>query len=73
VHRRLLEARAGGAGIILISEDLDEVLSLSDRVVAIHAGRVTEAGPTETLDRGRLGLMMAGHTGAEHAPEGEAA
>ncbi|MBN9671211.1 ABC transporter ATP-binding protein [Roseibium aggregatum] len=66
VHRRLLEARARGAGVILISEDLDELMRLSDRIAVIHRGELSNAEPTETLDRGTLGLRMAGH-GAEDA------
>ncbi len=61
VHRRLLAARDGGAGIVLISEDLDELLTLSDRVAVMAGGRLSEARPTETLNRGTLGMMMAGH------------
>jgi simple sugar transport system ATP-binding protein len=61
VHRRLLAAREAGAGILLISEDLDELLTLSDRVAVMAGGRLSEARPTETLDRGTLGMMMAGH------------
>ena len=57
VARRLLEARADGAGVILISEDLDEILSLADRVVVVHDGTLVEA---DTQDRERIGLMMAG-------------
>lgn len=57
VARRLLEARARGAGVVLISEDLDEILSLSDRIIVIHDGVLTEA---TTRDRAALGLIMAG-------------
>ena len=60
VGRRLLDARTRGAGILLISEDLDELLALSDRIVVIHDGRLAEAA---TKDRAAIGLMMAG----EHA------
>ncbi len=60
VARRLLEARGRGAGVLLISEDLDEVLALSDRILVIHDGQVAEA---DTRDREAIGLMMAG----EHA------
>jgi general nucleoside transport system ATP-binding protein len=60
VHAWLLEARERGAGILLISEDLDEVLRLADRAIAIHAGRLSAAVPTAGLDARRLGLMMAG-------------
>ena len=57
VGRRLLEARARGAGVVLISEDLDEILGLSDRILVIRDGHLVEA---ETHDRERIGLMMAG-------------
>jgi len=59
VERRLLEARKNGSGILLISEDLDEILRLSDRVLVIHSGVLTEI---ENLDREQIGLMMAGET-----------
>lgn len=57
VARRLLEARARGAGVVLISEDLDEILGLADRIVVIHDGEMHAA---DTRDRAALGLMMAG-------------
>lgn len=57
VARRLLEARARGAGVVLISEDLDEILNLSDRIMVIHDGQLIEARNT---DRAAIGLMMAG-------------
>ncbi|MEJ8472933.1 ABC transporter ATP-binding protein [Roseibium algae] len=66
VHRRLLEARARGAGVILISEDLDELMRLSDRIAVIHRGHLSAPDPTEILDRGTLGLRMAGQS-KEHA------
>ena len=60
VHRRLLEARAQGTAILLISEDLDEVMDLSDRIHAIVGGRLSPAVARDRVDRQRLGLMMAG-------------
>jgi simple sugar transport system ATP-binding protein len=60
VHRRLLAARMRGAGIVLISEDLDELLALCDRLAVMVRGRLTEAVPVETLTRERIGLLMAG-------------
>jgi len=57
VANRLLEARQRGSGVILISEDLDEILSLSDRIMVIYDGTLRMA---ETHDRETLGLMMAG-------------
>jgi len=64
VARRLLEARERGAGVVLISEDLDEVLSLSDRIMVIHDGELIEA---KTRDREEIGLMMAGEVIGEMA------
>ncbi|MCA1299516.1 ABC transporter ATP-binding protein [Stappia indica] len=61
VHRRLLAARARGAGVILISEDLDELFALSDRIAVIHRGHLSAPRPSEELDRASVGLMMAGH------------
>lgn len=60
VGRRLFEARARGAGVLLISEDLDEILALSDRVLVVHGGVIEEAGPVAAVDRRTIGLMMAG-------------
>lgn len=60
VHRRLLEARDRGAGVLLISEDLDELFQLSDRIAVIHRGHLSEPVPTEALDKSAVGLMMAG-------------
>ncbi|WP_136657286.1 ABC transporter ATP-binding protein [Nitratireductor sp. XY-223] len=57
VARRLLDARSRGAGIILISEDLDEVLGLADRILVIHDGKL---GAAHARDRETIGLMMAG-------------
>lgn len=57
VGRRLLEARERGAGVVLISEDLDEILGLADRIVVIRDGQLAA---TESQDREVIGLMMAG-------------
>ncbi|WP_454766377.1 ABC transporter ATP-binding protein [Cupriavidus campinensis] len=65
VHRQLLEAAAAGAAVLLISEDLDELLSLADRIAVIHGGRLTPVRPASAWSLGTLGLAMAG---AEHAP-----
>jgi simple sugar transport system ATP-binding protein len=64
VHRRLLEARDRGVAIVLISEDLDELLALSDRVAVMARGRLSRPHAVETVTREQLGLMMAGHAEA---------
>ena len=60
VHRRIIAARDRGAAVLVISEDLDELFALADRFLVIHAGEVTDAGPSDRLDRGAVGLLMAG-------------
>ncbi len=63
VHTRILEARAHGTAVLLISEDLDEVLSLADRIRAIVKGRLSPPLAAEGADAKKLGLMMAGDWG----------
>jgi simple sugar transport system ATP-binding protein len=65
VHRHLLDARARGAGILLITEDLDELLQLSDRVRVIYRGRLGPPHPRAGIDLGRLGLEMAGQASGQ--------
>jgi simple sugar transport system ATP-binding protein len=58
VHERLRQAAMAGAGVLLYSSDLDEVLSLATRIVAVHDGRVREvATDREAAGRAMLGLM----------------
>lgn len=73
VHVRLLEARGRGAGVLLISEDLDEVIALSDNIRAIVNGRLSPAIPAERASAQLLGLMMAGDWSAAEAIEAETA
>ncbi|MEI2298731.1 ABC transporter ATP-binding protein [Ensifer sp. MJa1] len=65
VHRMLLEARDRGAAILLISEDLEEVLSLSDRIIVISKGRLSTSSSRGERSIRELGELMAGH-GGEH-------
>jgi ABC-type uncharacterized transport system ATPase subunit len=60
VHAELLAARAAGAAILLISEDLDEAVGLSDRIQAIVKGKLSAPVASEKADARTLGLMMAG-------------
>jgi general nucleoside transport system ATP-binding protein len=66
VHRRLLEACRSGAALLLISEDLDEILSLADRIAVMTRGRLSEVRPREQWTLATLGLAMgdAGHGAA---------
>ncbi len=60
VRTRLLEQRDRGAAVLLISEDLDEVLALADRIAVIYEGRIVGTLPAQTATAEQLGLMMAG-------------
>ncbi len=60
VHRLLIEQRDAGVAILLISEDLDELLSLSDRLAVMYEGRIVGEMPTEGANIHTIGLMMAG-------------
>ncbi len=65
VQAQLLAARDAGAAVLLISDDLDEIFEMADRIAVIHSGELSEALPTDEWTRERIGLAMAG---AEHAP-----
>ncbi|MDQ6742757.1 MAG: ABC transporter ATP-binding protein [Candidatus Dormibacteraeota bacterium] len=60
IHRQLVQRRDAGLGVLLVSSELDEVLSLSDRVAVIYRGRIVGVLGGGELDRERIGLMMAG-------------
>lgn len=55
-----MAARDAGAAVLLISDDLDEVLALGDRIAVMHEGTLTEARPHADWSRASIGLAMAG-------------
>ncbi|WPB55229.1 ABC transporter ATP-binding protein [Xylophilus sp. GOD-11R] len=70
IRRELINARNEGAAVLVISDDLDEVMALGDRIAVMHEGRLTAARPAAEWTRETLGLAMAG---AGDAPDSEAA
>ena len=60
VQNRLLELKKNGTGIVLVSEDLDEVLALGDRISPIYEGKLMGIFSREKIDKGKVGLMMSG-------------
>nr|WP_225612121.1 ABC transporter ATP-binding protein [Paracoccus sp. PAR01] len=70
IRQALLDLAAKGAGVIVISQDLDELLELSDRFCALNEGRLSPPRPTEGLTIDEIGLMLGGAHGMEvgHVP-----
>ncbi len=60
IHQRILQERERGAGILLISDDLDEIFALSDRIVALYEGKIMGEAPGATASREQIGLWMSG-------------
>ena len=63
IHEQLIDQRNRGTAIVVISEDLDEILALSDRVLVIFEGRVVANLPRSECSVARLGLLMGGAKG----------
>jgi simple sugar transport system ATP-binding protein len=60
VHQRLIEQRSAGTATLLISEDLDEILAMSDRIAVIYEGQIMDVVAREQATPEALGLLMAG-------------
>ncbi len=60
VHTHLRTAASGGVGVLLISEDLDEILALSDRIAVLYEGAIVGELPAEGASVDEIGLLMAG-------------
>ncbi|MGB3554427.1 MAG: ABC transporter ATP-binding protein, partial [Jannaschia sp.] len=67
IRQALLDLAADGAGVIVISQDLDELIGISDRFAALNEGRLGDPVPTSTLTIERIGLMLGGAHGMEAA------
>jgi general nucleoside transport system ATP-binding protein len=76
VHRVLLSKTerqpdgTGGAGVLIVSEDLEELMSLSDRVAVLYHGTLLGPFPVGGVTRERLGLLMTGGSGEAHGAGG---
>jgi simple sugar transport system ATP-binding protein len=68
IHRQIVEMRDQGIAVLLVSAELDEILSLSDRIAVIYHGQIVATMDTDKATRAVLGLLMAGAT-----PEAQAA
>jgi simple sugar transport system ATP-binding protein len=59
IHRQLIAERDGGAGVLLVSAELEEVRSLSDRIAVMYEGRIVSIESPDASEE-RLGLLMTG-------------
>jgi len=67
IRQALMDLAAGGAGIVVISQDLDEVMEIADRFAALNEGRLSAAKQAAALDVEQIGLMLGGAHGMEVA------
>nr|HPI01340.1 heme ABC transporter ATP-binding protein [Bacillota bacterium] len=66
IHKRLVSERDSGRAVLLVSLELDEIMSLSDRIAVIYEGRIMGTMDIEDATEETLGLMMAGSMPASH-------
>ena len=65
VQQQIIDAKTQGAGVLLISEDLDEIFELSDRIAVIFDGKLQGPFDSNTVNINQVGLMMSGEMKAE--------
>jgi simple sugar transport system ATP-binding protein len=69
IHKTLISMRGKGIAMLLISMELDEIFSLSDRILVFYEGEIMGEVTPDEVDREEIGLMMAGHKKAEVVSE----
>ena len=72
IRQALVDMARAGAAVLVISQDLDEIFEIADRIAVISRGELSEAFPARAIDRERVGLLMAGahETGGRERPAG---
>ncbi len=70
IRNTLEKAKKQGAGVLLVSAELEEIISLSDRIIVIHEGKITGEMMASEANENNLGLLMMG---GEEGKEGEKA
>jgi general nucleoside transport system ATP-binding protein len=66
IHHRIVEARDRNTAVLLVSAELDEIMSLSDRIAVMYKGRILDTLDAQQATREKLGLLMAGVKGGAH-------
>lgn len=70
IQRTIEEAKKNGTGVLLVSTELEEITSLSDRIIVIHEGKITGELKANEANENNLGLLMMGGAIQEHAEKG---
>jgi simple sugar transport system ATP-binding protein len=65
IHGRIIQKRNEGAGVLLVSTELDEVRALSDRIAVMYEGKIVDILPADQVSKEQLGLLMAGSRPAD--------
>jgi general nucleoside transport system ATP-binding protein len=60
IHKKIVEERSNGVAVLLVSAELDEIMSLSDRIAVMYKGKIIDILPAAEATREKLGLLMAG-------------
>ena len=68
IHKQIVAQRDAGSAVLLVSAELDEILSLADRILVMFHGRVIADLPAATAERNAIGLLMAGVTTPREVP-----
>ena len=63
IHKQIVRMRDEGSGVLMVSTELDEILSLSDRIAVMYAGQIIDIVDAATATRESIGLLMAGIRG----------
>jgi len=66
IHGRIVEKRDQGAGVLLVSSELDEIMELSDRIVVMYRGKIIATLDAQSATREQVGLLMAGVSPPDH-------
>jgi len=71
IHKRIVQKRDEGCGVLLVSPELDEIMELSDRVAVMYRGKIIAIVPNKGVSKEYIGLLMAGIVPEEPIPSDE--
>ena len=71
IHQALFDLASNGGAVLVISQDLDELLTITDRLAVLHLGQLSESYPTSEITAEQIGLLMAGAAITIDPPEDE--